>query len=52
MKEVISDLFGEEGILYKEKVNLKSPGAEGFYPHQVRTHDLSTEEWNAPVGCV
>lgn len=29
-----SDLFNEESILYKEKVNYKLPGGDGFAPHQ------------------
>jgi hypothetical protein len=29
-----SDLFGEQSILYKEKVNMKMPGGAGFAPHQ------------------
>lgn len=27
-------LFGEDAILYKEKINFKKPGADGFKPHQ------------------
>eukprot|EP00117_Sycon_ciliatum_P023409 scpid63735/ scgid19909/ len=30
----ISELMGEEAILYKEKINFKLPGAKGFPPHQ------------------
>jgi len=29
-----SDLFGESSILYKEKINYKLPGGDGFAPHQ------------------
>jgi len=29
-----SDLFGEQSILYKEKINYKLPGGDGFAPHQ------------------
>jgi ectoine hydroxylase-related dioxygenase (phytanoyl-CoA dioxygenase family) len=29
-----SDLFGEPSIMYKEKVNYKMPGSDGFAPHQ------------------
>lgn len=29
-----SDLFGEKAILYKEKINYKLPGADGFAAHQ------------------
>ena len=28
------DLFGEPAVLYKEKVNFKMPGGQGFEPHQ------------------
>jgi len=31
---VLSQLFDEEAILYKEKINFKLPGGEGFSPHQ------------------
>lgn len=31
---MMSDLFGEKAILYKEKINYKLPGGEGFAPHQ------------------
>jgi hypothetical protein len=29
-----TDLFGEPSIMYKEKVNYKMPGSDGFAPHQ------------------
>ncbi len=29
-----ADLFGEPAVLYKEKVNFKMPGGQGFEPHQ------------------
>jgi len=29
-----SDLLGEDSILYKEKINYKLPGGDGFAPHQ------------------
>jgi len=29
-----SDLFNEQAILYKEKINYKLPGGDGFAPHQ------------------
>ncbi|MEE2969845.1 MAG: phytanoyl-CoA dioxygenase family protein, partial [Pseudomonadota bacterium] len=28
------DLFGEPAVLFKEKVNFKMPGGDGFEPHQ------------------
>jgi len=31
---MLSDLFGERATLYKEKINYKLPGGEGFAPHQ------------------
>lgn len=34
MLELVSQLFGEEAVLYKEKINFKLPGGEGFKPHQ------------------
>ena len=30
----VSELFGERAILFKEKVNFKMPGSNGFTPHQ------------------
>ena len=30
----VSDLFGEDAILFKEKINFKLPGGGGFEPHQ------------------
>ena len=30
----VSALFGEPAVLYKEKVNFKMPGGDGFKPHQ------------------
>ncbi|KAL6065712.1 Phytanoyl-CoA dioxygenase [Balamuthia mandrillaris] len=30
----VSQLFGERALLYKEKINFKYPGGEGFEPHQ------------------
>jgi len=32
--DALSDLFGEQAVLYKEKINFKLPGAQGFKPHQ------------------
>jgi len=29
-----TELFGEQAILYKEKINYKLPGGDGFAPHQ------------------
>lgn len=32
--EILSQLFGEPAVLFKEKVNYKHPGGGGFAPHQ------------------
>jgi len=34
MLGMITQLFGEDAVLYKEKINYKLPGGEGFNPHQ------------------
>lgn len=34
MKGIISELFGEEAVLYKDKINFKMPGGDGFKAHQ------------------
>ena len=34
---VLSDLFGEPAVLFKEKINYKHPGGGGFAPHQDAT---------------
>lgn len=30
----VSDLFGEPAVLFKDKINFKMPGGDGFKPHQ------------------
>jgi ectoine hydroxylase-related dioxygenase (phytanoyl-CoA dioxygenase family) len=35
--EIIGDLLGEPGVLFKEKINYKQPGGGGFAPHQDAT---------------
>ena len=35
--EVLTELFGEPPVLFKEKVNYKHPGGGGFAPHQDAT---------------
>jgi len=30
----VGQLFGEDAVLYKEKINYKLPGGDGFNPHQ------------------
>ena len=32
--DVVNELMGEESILFKDKINYKYPGGEGFQPHQ------------------
>ncbi len=32
--EAVSQLLGGEAVLFKEKINMKMPGGEGFKPHQ------------------
>ena len=32
--ECINDCLGEEGVLFKDKINFKMPGGAGFTPHQ------------------
>ncbi len=34
MKGYCSQLFGEEAVLYKDKINFKMPGGDGFKAHQ------------------
>ena len=35
--EILGALFGDEAVLFKEKVNYKHPGGGGFAPHQDAT---------------
>ena len=32
--EILGELFGDEPVLFKEKINYKQPGGGGFAPHQ------------------
>lgn len=34
MQQAVSDLFGEPAVLFKEKINFKLPGGDGFKAHQ------------------
>ena len=34
MKGVVSELFDEEAVLFKDKINFKLPGGDGFKAHQ------------------
>jgi len=34
MLEAVSYLFGERAVIYKDKINYKLPGSDGFKPHQ------------------
>ena len=35
--EILGELFGDEPVLFKEKINYKQPGGGGFAPHQDAT---------------
>jgi hypothetical protein len=45
MIRAVAELFGEDAVLFKEKVNFKRPGGEGFKAHQ----DVQAG-WNAYAG--
>jgi hypothetical protein len=34
LRGIVSELFGEEAVLYKDKINFKMPGGDGFKAHQ------------------
>ena len=34
MQQAVSELFGEEAVLFKAKINFKLPGGDGFKEHQ------------------
>ena len=34
MQQAVSDLFGEKAVLFKDKINFKLPGGDGFKEHQ------------------
>jgi hypothetical protein len=34
MRHAVSELFGEEAVLFKDKINFKLPGGDGFKEHQ------------------
>jgi hypothetical protein len=34
MQQAVSELFGSEAVLFKDKINFKLPGADGFKEHQ------------------
>lgn len=34
MRQVVSELFGETAVLFKDKINFKLPGGDGFKEHQ------------------
>jgi hypothetical protein len=34
MQEAVSELFGEQAVLFKDKINFKLPGGDGFKEHQ------------------
>ena len=35
--DILAELFGDEPVLFKEKINYKQPGGGGFAPHQDAT---------------
>ena len=42
LRGAVSDLLGEEAILFKDKINFKMPGGDGFKPHQDQQAGWST----------
>lgn len=42
LRAPVGQLLGEEAVLFKEKINFKYPGADGFKPHQ----DSQAGWWN------
>ena len=34
MAQAVSELFGEDAVLFKDKINFKFPGGDGFKAHQ------------------
>lgn len=34
MQQAVSELFGEKAVLFKDKINFKMPGGDGFKEHQ------------------
>ena len=34
LRQVSAELFGAEAVLFKDKINFKKPGGDGFKPHQ------------------
>ncbi len=60
----VSELFGENAVLFKEKINFKMPGGDGFEPHQDAqagwgayarlfiTAMISIDETTAENGCL
>ncbi|QIR41540.1 phytanoyl-CoA dioxygenase family protein [Tolypothrix sp. PCC 7910] len=64
MVTIVSELLGEQAVLFKEKINFKMPGGNGFTPHQDMqagwntyanfyiTVLLSIDESNVENGCL
>ena len=60
--EILAELFGEDPVLFKEKINYKQPGGGGFAPHQDATayrfvdHHISCmvplDPATPPSGCL
>lgn len=44
LEQAIAELFGEPAVLFKEKINFKLPGGDGFKPHQ--DHQAGWWEYN------
>jgi 2-aminoethylphosphonate dioxygenase len=44
LEDAVSELFGEAAVLFKEKINFKFPGGDGFKPHQ--DHQAGWSEYN------
>ena len=42
LRGAVSELLGEPAVLYKDKINFKMPGGDGFKPHQDQQAGWST----------
>jgi hypothetical protein len=53
MQQAVSELFGEEAVLFKDKINFKLPGGDGFREHQdvqAGWHDYATLHITAMIA--
>ncbi len=48
LEQAITELFGEPAVLFKEKINFKFPGGDGFKPHQ----DHQAGWWKYNTLCI